>query len=64
MNGVTVNPGDIIVGDLDGVCVVPREAEEEVFSKAIEKARGEKMVQKKIQEGMSARDAFDRFGIM
>ncbi len=64
MNGVTINPGDIIVGDLDGVCVVPREAEGEVFSKAIEKARGEKMVQKKIQEGMSARDAFDRFGIM
>lgn len=64
MNGVRINPGDIILGDIDGVCVVPKEAEEEVFRLAIEKARGEKMVQKKIQEGMSTVDAFAKFGIM
>lgn len=64
MNGVRINSGDIIIGDLDGVCVVPQAAEEEVFTRAIEKARGEKMVQKKIQEGMSAREAFDTYGIM
>jgi regulator of RNase E activity RraA len=64
MNGVRINPGDIIIGDIDGVCVVPKVAEEEVFRRAIEKARGEKMVQKKIQEGMSAKEAFDKYGIM
>lgn len=64
MQGVLINPGDIIIGDIDGVCVVPKSAEEEVFNLAIEKARGEKMVQKKIQEGMSAREAFDKYGIM
>jgi regulator of RNase E activity RraA len=64
MNGVRVNPGDIIIGDIDGVCVVPKEFEEEVFRLAIEKARGEKMVQKKIQEGMSTVEAFAKFGIM
>lgn len=64
MNGVKINPGDIVVGDNDGVCIVPREAEAEVFAKAIEKARGEKMVQKKIQEGMSAKEAFEKYGIM
>ena len=64
MKGVRINPGDIILGDIDGVCVVPKEAEEEVFRLAIEKARGEKMVQKKIQEGMSTVDAFAKFGIM
>lgn len=64
MNGVRINPGDIIIGDIDGVCVVPKEYEEEVFRLAIEKARGEKMVQKKIQEGMSTVDAFAKFGIM
>ncbi|RED23659.1 regulator of RNase E activity RraA [Flavobacterium cutihirudinis] len=64
IKGVRINPGDIIVGDIDGVCVVPREVEEEVFRLSIEKARGEKMVQKKIQEGMSTREAFDKYGIM
>jgi hypothetical protein len=43
---------------------VPREIEEEVFTRALEKARGERMVLKKIQEGMKARDAFDTYGIM
>ncbi|SDE10015.1 RraA family protein [Niabella drilacis] len=64
IRGVKVNPGDIIIGDSDGVCVVPAAIEEEVFARAIEKARGEKMVQKKIQEGMSAKEAFETYGIM
>jgi regulator of RNase E activity RraA len=64
MEGVRINDGDIIIGDIDGVCVVPRNVEEEVFTKALEKARGERIVLKKIQEGMPSREAFDRFGIM
>lgn len=64
IEGVRINDGDIIVGDIDGVCVVPRAIEEEVFTQALEKARGERMVLKKIQEGMPAREAFDTFGIM
>lgn len=64
MDGVVVNDGDMVVGDVDGVCVVPWEIEEEVFTRALEKARGERVVLKKIQEGMRASDAFDRFGIM
>lgn len=64
IEGVLVNDGDMLVGDIDGVCVVPRQIEEEVFTRALEKARGERIVLKKIQEGMKARDAFDKFGIM
>lgn len=64
MNGVRINPGDIIIGDIDGVCVVPQEAEKEVFVRAIEKARGERMVLKAIQEGMSAVEAWNKYGIM
>src|SRR5437762_4528177 len=43
---VQVNAGDILFGDMDGVLVVPREAEADVFSKALEKARGEQLVKK------------------
>lgn len=61
---VTVTPGDLIFGDLDGVCVIPQKHEAEVISAALEKARGEKQVKKAIEGGMSACDAFDKFGIM
>lgn len=64
MDGVVINNGDMVIGDIDGVCIVPRKIEEEVFTKSLEKARGERMVLKKIQEGMKARDAFDKYGIM
>ena len=64
IEGVRVNDGDMLIGDIDGVCVVPREIEEEVFTLALEKARGERVVLKKIKEGMSASDAFAKYGIM
>lgn len=64
IEGVRIRPGDIVFGDLDGVLVVPREAEAEAFSKAIEKARGEQLVRKAIEDGMSACEAFATFGIM
>lgn len=64
INGVYINPGDIIFGDMDGVCVVPRKIEKEVVKAALEKARGEKVVLKAIQNGMSATDAFAKYGIM
>ena len=64
IEGVRVNDGDIIIGDIDGVCVVPKEIEQTIFTKAIEKARGEKVVQQAILDGMSAKDAFDKYGIM
>lgn len=63
VEGVWVNPGDIIVGDLDGVCVIPREIEREVMERSFEKANGEKLVLKAIQQGMSAVEAFEKYGI-
>lgn len=64
MNQTMIHPGDIIFGDIDGVCVVPSQAVEDVFSKAIEKARGEKLVREAIENGMSAVEAFAKYKIM
>ena len=55
---------DFVFGDIDGVCVVPVEAGTEVFTKALEKARGEKLVRKALEEGSSAVAAFEKHGIM
>ena len=64
IGAVKILPGDIILGDMDGVCVIPQVAEEQVFVKSLEKARGEKLVRKAIESGMSAVDAFRKYGIM
>ncbi len=64
IGAVLVRPGDILFGDIDGVCVIPSEAAEEVFTRSLEKARGEKLVKKAIEEGSSAVEAFQKFGIM
>ncbi len=64
IGAVRVQPGEIVFGDLDGVCVVPREAEQEVFARSVEKARGEKLVRQAIEAGMGAAEAFLKYGIM
>lgn len=64
IEGVRINPGDIIYGDRDGVLVVPVDAVEEAFTGAIEKARGEQLVKKALENGMSTVEAFKKFGIM
>src|SRR5579864_4511786 len=64
IGAVRIRPGDIIFGDIDGVLLVPAEAETEIFAPALEKARGEKLVRKAIENGSSAVEAFEKFGIM
>lgn len=61
---VSVLPGDMIVGDRDGVCVVPRRHEQDVFMQALEKVRGENVVRREIEAGMPCREAFEKYGIM
>jgi regulator of RNase E activity RraA len=64
IGAVRIHPGDILFGDMDGVLVVPQDAETEIFSLALEKARGEKTVKRDLESGLSAVAAFSRHGIM
>lgn len=63
-DGVRVCPGDVVYGDLDGVLVVPKEAVNDAFTGAIEKARGEKKVKEALLQGMTTVEAFAKYGIM
>lgn len=51
--GVTVKPGDIIVGNVDGVVVIPREKLEEVVRLALKIEETEKKVTAEIRKGVS-----------
>lgn len=64
IGGVTIRNGDLVFADMDGVLIIPREAAGECLEKALEKAAGEKLVRRAIEEGMSATEAFRKFGIL
>ena len=61
---VTVHPGELVFGDLDGVVIVPKAVEAEVIERALTKARGEKLVRKEIEAGMSSTAAFKKYAIL
>jgi regulator of RNase E activity RraA len=61
---VTVRPAELIFGDQDGVVLVPKRVEAEVIERALAKARGEKLVRKEIEAGMSSTAAFKKYGIL
>lgn len=61
---VTIHDGDIVFGDVDGVLIIPQEIAQEVIEQSLKKASGEKVVRKAIEGGMSATEAFRRFGIL
>lgn len=64
IGGVSVRPGDLIFGDMDGVLVVPQELETQVIDAALAKASTENLVGRAIDEGMSATEAFARYGVL
>ncbi|WMJ83690.1 RraA family protein [Oscillospiraceae bacterium LTW-04] len=55
--GVTVNPGDLVVGDCDGVTVVPRDRIEEVLALAAKKDDYEQKRREAISEYTRCREA-------
>ena len=53
--GVIVNPGDFILGDYDGVAVIPAAIKDEVFKLSMEKLEGENTVRDALAAGRSPR---------
>jgi regulator of RNase E activity RraA len=59
---VRIEPGDWIVGDEDGVVVVPHEIAEEVLFEAEQKAVTESEIRSAVRDGMRPLEAYERFG--
>jgi len=62
--GVTVRSGDLVFGDADGVVVIPREVEQDVVRRALEKVSGEDRSREALQRGEKLADVFRRLGIL
>ncbi len=62
VGGVLVHPGDYIVGDGDGIMVIPRHVTLQVLEEAERVSSTEDDVRRHLAEGRSASAAFDEFG--
>jgi 4-hydroxy-4-methyl-2-oxoglutarate aldolase len=58
---VLVNPGDIVYADFDGIVVVPKDAEKEVFQKADEKVNNENLSRKELLAGSSLQVVYNKY---
>jgi 4-hydroxy-4-methyl-2-oxoglutarate aldolase len=62
--GVRVCPGDLIVGDADGVVVVPRAVEAEVIKAAHTKLSSERSTLSDLKRGLLLRDVYQKYGVL
>ncbi len=63
-NGAVARPGDIVVGDIDGVLLIPGDKAEDIVRAALAKVDGEDGVRRAIEAGEPTQDIFARTGIM
>ena len=62
VGAVRVEPGDWVVGDEDGVVVVPQAVVADVLAAAEAKAETESAIRDAVRDGMSPLEAYERFG--
>jgi 4-hydroxy-4-methyl-2-oxoglutarate aldolase len=62
--GVSIAPGDLIFGDVDGVVVLPKGIADEALRLAFAKIEGEDKTRQALLDGRSLADAFREHGIL
>jgi len=62
--GVRARSGDFVLGDEDGVVVIPAEAAEETVRRALEKVSGENVAREDLARGVPMGEVFRKYGIL
>jgi 4-hydroxy-4-methyl-2-oxoglutarate aldolase len=62
VGNVSVSPGDVVIGDIDGVVVVPQEIAVDVLHNAEAEKETENQVRATIEEGATPLEAFEEHG--
>ncbi len=60
--GVYVEEGDLVVGDIDGVTVVPDTVVEEAVERALERASSERVTRKELLAGAKLSEVYAKYG--
>jgi 4-hydroxy-4-methyl-2-oxoglutarate aldolase len=61
IEGVTIDPGDIVFGDANGVVVIPQEHFDEVYAELMKSIEGEHRTAAGLNEGRPAQELFSEF---
>ncbi len=61
---ITVRPNEVVFGDCDGIVVIPREVEDEVLSRALEKVSGENKTRKELLDGKLLAEVYKKYGVL
>mgnify|MGYP001076729417 FL=1 len=64
IDDVTIEPGDVIVADQDGVAVVPAGLADEVLAEALDKAGKEDEFRDAVRNGMGLFEAYEKFHVL
>jgi len=62
VGGVTVHPGDLVVADLDGVVVAPKDVAEEAVQKALDVVNRETMTRDELGRGAGLSQVYRKYG--
>jgi 4-hydroxy-4-methyl-2-oxoglutarate aldolase len=62
--GVSVNPGDLVFADFDGVVVIPQSIEQQVIRMAFEKAGKENLSRQELLQGKTLREVYEKYGVL
>jgi regulator of RNase E activity RraA len=62
--GVTVNPGDLVFGDADGVLVIPQPIVKPTLKLALDKVEGEDRTREELQQGALLAEVFKKYGVL
>ncbi|MDI7260379.1 MAG: 4-carboxy-4-hydroxy-2-oxoadipate aldolase/oxaloacetate decarboxylase [Thermodesulfobacteriota bacterium] len=58
LDNITIHPGDLVLGDRDGLVVVKREEAEEVLQKSLAREEKEKGIKERLRRGESTLDIY------
>ncbi|MCF6326887.1 MAG: RraA family protein [Devosiaceae bacterium] len=64
IGGVTIDSGDLVIADSDGIVFVPSQHIETVVARSLEKVRAETLVRQQLVAGVSLADVFASHGIL
>lgn len=64
LGGIEFRSGDLVIADVDGVVVVPRDLETEAIRRAWEKVHAENVTRDAIRGGMLATEAYRKYGVL
>lgn len=62
--GVVVHEGDLVVGDVDGLVVVPHEVEAAAIRQALEKVEGENRTRAALEQGLTLTEVYAMYGVL